>query len=363
MATEQRLQVIDADAHVVETERTWEYLDADDGRYRPTLYTAAGETRRGVWGAGGQLRSLSFYETREQLAELSKKSGYDVEVSPEGRHMDDIGARLRDMDRLGIDVQVLYNSFWLTAVTDDPAAERALCRSWNRWMADVCGPVGDRLRWTCVVPVMSMDACIEQVRFAKEHGAVGVMMRSIEGSRLLVDPYFYPLYAEAERLNMPICVHVSNASPAVMEGMRSVHDRAASFYSLRVPTVGSCLVHIMSEVPERFPTLRWGFIEVSAQWVPWIVKEARRRAKKQSRNMSDDVLQAANVYVACEADDDLPMILKYSGEENIVIGTDYGHTDISGETDAITTFRAREDVSPEVKTKILQDNPKALYGL
>ena len=46
-----------------------------------------------------------------------------------------------------------------------------------------------------------------------------------------------------------------------------------------------------------------------------------------------------------------------------MIGTDYGHTDISSENDAITTFRAREDVSPEVKVKILQDNPRALYGL
>ena len=37
MATEQRLQVIDADAHVVETERTWDYLDPGEERYRPTL--------------------------------------------------------------------------------------------------------------------------------------------------------------------------------------------------------------------------------------------------------------------------------------------------------------------------------------
>jgi len=363
MATEQRLQVIDADAHVVETERTWEYLDPGEERYRPTLYTTPNEPGRAVWGAGGQFRSMNFNDTREQLAELSKKSGFDLDLSPEGRHMHDVQARLADMDRLGIDVQVLYNSFWLTAVTDDPAAERALCRSWNRWMADACGQSPDRLRWTCVVPVMSMDESLEQLRYAKEHGAVGVMMRPIEGDRLLVDPYFYPLYEEAERLNMAICVHVSNASPAVVAGMRSRYDRAASFYSLRVPTVGSCLVYIMSEVPERFPTLRWGFIEVSAQWVPWIVKEAKRRARKLSRDMSDNVLQAANVYVSCEVDDDLPFILNYSGEQNLVIGTDYGHTDISSENDAITTFRAREDVSPEVKVKILQDNPRALYGL
>ena len=31
-----KTDVIDADAHVVETERVWDYLDAVDQKYRPT---------------------------------------------------------------------------------------------------------------------------------------------------------------------------------------------------------------------------------------------------------------------------------------------------------------------------------------
>ena len=34
-------QVIDADAHVVETERVWDYLDPSDEKYRPTLVPSA----------------------------------------------------------------------------------------------------------------------------------------------------------------------------------------------------------------------------------------------------------------------------------------------------------------------------------
>jgi hypothetical protein len=32
-----KADVIDADAHVVETERVWDYLEASEQRYRPTL--------------------------------------------------------------------------------------------------------------------------------------------------------------------------------------------------------------------------------------------------------------------------------------------------------------------------------------
>jgi hypothetical protein len=35
-----KLDVIDADAHVVENERVWDYLDASEEKYRPTLVTS-----------------------------------------------------------------------------------------------------------------------------------------------------------------------------------------------------------------------------------------------------------------------------------------------------------------------------------
>ena len=55
--------------------------------------------------------------------------------------------------------------------------------------------------------------------------------------------------------------------------------------------------------------------------------------------------------------------LSYAGEGNLVIGTDYGHGDTSSELNAIARFKAMAELSPEVKRKILFDNPKALYGL
>ena len=36
MAIQTQVQVIDADAHVVETERTWDYLEPSEQKYRPT---------------------------------------------------------------------------------------------------------------------------------------------------------------------------------------------------------------------------------------------------------------------------------------------------------------------------------------
>jgi predicted TIM-barrel fold metal-dependent hydrolase len=69
------------------------------------------------------------------------------------------------------------------------------------------------------------------------------------------------------------------------------------------------------------------------------------------------------MFVTCENSDDIPYIVREAGEDCLVIGTDYGHTDISSDVDAIKLFRERRDVTPAWKRKILSDNARALYGL
>ena len=67
--------------------------------------------------------------------------------------------------------------------------------------------------------------------------------------------------------------------------------------------------------------------------------------------------------VTCENTDDLPYIVRESGEDGLVIGTDYGHTDTSSDVDAIRIFRDRTDLAEDVKRKILSDNARRLYAL
>ena len=49
--------------------------------------------------------------------------------------------------------------------------------------------------------------------------------------------------------------------------------------------------------------------------------------------------------------------------DNLVIGTDYGHSDNSSEIEALRKLRTSGELAPELAHKILEDNPKALYGL
>ena len=48
------------------------------------------------------------------------------------------------------------------------------------------------------------------------------------------------------------------------------------------------------------------------------------------------------VYVTCQTDDDLDYVLGYAGEDNLVIGTDYGHSDnASGDRSAAQSYATK----------------------
>ena len=355
---------IDADAHVLETEHTWDYLDPEDQKHRPRLVAPRDDERSERWLIDGKLRGLRpLTLTEQELARQTERTGRDVVTSQAARQMDDVDLRLKDMDRLGIDVQVLHNTIGIEQISDRPEVDVALCRSWNRWLADIWRQGRGRLRWSMLPPLLSLPDALEEMRIAKANGAVAVCMRPVEGNRLLVDPYFYPVYQEAEALDMPIAVHIANGNPPILDLFRSPYQHGGGFSAFRIPTVMACQQVLTSELPSQFPRLRWGFIEASAQWVPWVVADVKERFAVQGRPIPENPLAESRAYVTCQSNDDLPFVLKHGGENNIVIGTDYGHFDASSELDAISILKNSKEIPQAAIEKIVDANPRALYGL
>jgi len=102
---EMKMNVIDADAHVVENELVWNYLDGDEKKYRPTLVTMPGEPGRQVWFLDGESLGPKFPSPDEiRSAEHFKKFGREVGTSVQARELSDVKQRLAHMDELGIDV-------------------------------------------------------------------------------------------------------------------------------------------------------------------------------------------------------------------------------------------------------------------
>jgi predicted TIM-barrel fold metal-dependent hydrolase len=340
------MPTIDADAHVIETERTWDYMEGADSKIKPITLTSNNDSNSQFWFIDGNV--------------FSRTSNVNRELSQASRELLDPKARVRHLDELGIDVQVLYPSLFLVPLTRRPEIEIALCRSYNRWLAEIASKGENRLRWVAVLPLLTMDETLKEARFAKANAACGLFTRGLVDNRLFNDRYFYPLYEEATRLDLPICIHASAGSFEWSE----FFQQEGGFSRFKLPIVSSFHTIVYDGIPELFPKLRIGFLEVRGQWIPYaIVDLAKRLEQKKGIKLGETIMREKRLYVGCQTDDDLPFILKYSGADNLVIGSDYGHADTTAEIDALRNMKNKGDVAPEVINKILWDNPKAFYNL
>lgn len=362
------MPIIDADTHVDETEDTWTYMQETEEEFRPTTGYPSRQNPSGppmrYWIIDGK-RQIRFIRSDEQ-----------TRSTVETRELMDVDARLRDMDRMGVEVQVMYPTLFLVECTERPEVSLALRRSYNRWMADRWARSHGRLRWVVLPPTMTMEHALEELRFAKEHGACGVLKKGDREAGLWAnDPYFFPLYEEAQRLDMPLCFHTGSGVPDFTPARQFTFSR---FYRILLPVVHAFHSLIVHRIPEQFPTLRFGFIEATASWVPFALYELRRSAEKNrerpgsvlrtgpSYELTGSILRQNRMYVSCQVDEDLAHILKYTGEENLLMGSDYSHTDAALEMDFVRMLEERADrgdIPRSAFEKITDANPRYFYGL
>jgi predicted TIM-barrel fold metal-dependent hydrolase len=349
---------IDADAHVIETVQTWSYLEENERRFTPQLMTqTCGEEL--LSNEGTAVREFWVIEGRA----FGKDRNVGTNTSRESREMLSVEARLTHMDELGIETQVLYPTLFLRPVVQDPERERALCRSYNRWMADLWRHGKGRLRWVAKPALRLLEKSPSEIRdeleWAKDNGACGIFMRGLECERALGSPYFYPLWQMAGDLNLPVCIHSANGSFL----HHTFFDEDTTFTKFKLAVVGACHTLLEKEIPTKFPSVRWGFVEVSAQWVPYVLNDLADRFRRKGRPFPVDALGANNMWVACENTDDLPYVLSHAGDDRLMIGTDYGHHDPSTELNAIHLLRKDKRIAPAVVSKILETNPRKFYAL
>lgn len=364
------MRVIDADTHVIESTSTWEYFDEALAAKRPYLTAVEGDRgapTRHRWVIDGQLVPKPDGRGGQALATPpidGLESGDAEDVLWSWRSLEDPLGRVDDARRRGTDVQIVYPTLFIAYLTGDVALEVALARSYNRFMADTWHKAGEQFRWIVVPPLRDRDASIAELHFGKDNGAVGVLFRGLEGDRSLGDPYFDPIYAEAAALDLPICIHTGPGSPTLTGMSDSRYMR--NFGQVRLlPVIG---MHdlIFSRVPERHPGLRFGSIEAAASWVPYLLHFLRRSTRQSGRDPSfygPELFASYNIYVACEADEDIPYLAQAIGWDHLLIGTDYGHTDQSAELDIVAKLAARPDIDDAHAELLLSANPTAFYAL
>lgn len=357
--------IIDADAHVEESEAMFRYLEREFYPRRPLAVPLAPDTVLGkynaVWLIDGETypklvgKGGTIFRTPTLMEAASLKR-----ESIGAQELTDIEGRLKDMDKVKIDMQVVFPSMFLTTTSEDLKLEAALLRAYNSFLGNCFARSEGRIRFAALVPIRDIDQSVDEIRRAARLGAAAAMLHGMAWDKLLDDESLFPFYRAAADLNLPVCVHLGWGCPALTR----LFDATTNFYGAILPVIIGFNSIMSSAAFEEIPGLRFAFLEAGAAWLPFMIKQVRRdNLRRKLARDPVEYFKSGRVFVACEPDEDINGIAELIGEDSFVLGSDYPHGDPSRQEDMVAEFRERSDLSPRLVEKMLSDNPRRLYGL
>jgi len=397
----EQARVVDADGHTMEpAEHLWlDRMDrarwgdwiprkvVEDDVYEITY--AGGAIRAGgreLQNAMSAAVGMTPAEFHDLLQSLRVPGGYDPD------------ARVADMDRDGIDAAVLYPSFSMFFGPLDPIpAFRDIefvtdCqRAYNDWVAEYCAAHPTRLFGIAAVPLQDVERAVaETERAASSLGLRGVFIRpSAYVDELPLNHSVYDrFWAACQDLDVPVGLHpgvhvdtpgacrkfglvaesenmmVTNMAMDELHGGSGLGQAVGNTVDM-VVTLGRLL---MGGVCERFPSLRFLFLESGGGWVPTQLERMDEQVKafpleKRWLSLLPSEYFSRQCWVSFEPEEwNLAACARQLGTDRVLWASDYPHPEFH--PDVVKELRtAIADLPEGDQRRILGTNAIDAYRL
>lgn len=168
---------------------------------------------------------------------------------------------------------------------------------------------------------------------------------------------------------MPVCIHVGagDGVPAATERFDHPFYTHALAHPFEQMIAALCVV--AGGLLERFPRLKFAFMEAGCGWVPYCMErldehyESLRPTVPWLTKPPSKYMKSGQMYYSFEYGGKmLPYVADFVGAERLVFATDYNHSD-SKFPHTVEEVMKRDDLSEALKTKIMGENAAKLYGL
>ncbi len=221
----------------------------------------------------------------------------------------DAELRLADMDRDGVQTQVIFGPIFQIS-TDDPVLREACYSVYNDWLMEFCGVAPDRLIGVPMLPETPTGALTELQRLVAKGGVRQVTLMIANINPKLDDPAWEGLWSALEDSGIILAWHIT-----VFVGKPG--DRAAGKAASVFENTKFFLANFLEPfvdlfawgILERHPKLRIVMAEAGTGWLPWLIQELDYRhwrlweAKEfwadkggsAARNQAERIVQAADL--------------------------------------------------------------------
>jgi predicted TIM-barrel fold metal-dependent hydrolase len=260
-------------------------------------------------------------------------TGLDAGGNPQlAARLREVGAaRIKDMDEAGIDMQVLSHSApSLQKTPIDTAA--ALARRVNDRLAALIAANPTRFAGFAALPTSDPAAAADELeRCVKVLGFKGAMIHGLSEGHFIDETKFWPIFARAEALDVPIYLHPSVPHPAVIDAYYKeymqdypVFIRAAWGYTVEAATLAIRLV--LSGVFEKHPKLNFilGHLGEGIPFLLWRLNSALARPGQKPVQFRDLFSKHFSITTSgFFSDPALVLCMQEMGIDRILFAVDY----------------------------------------
>ncbi|MEM9513292.1 MAG: amidohydrolase family protein [Actinomycetota bacterium] len=277
-----------------------------------------------------------------------------------------------DQDIDGISAEVLYPGWFPMFSLQNLDLMVALQRNYNDWMHGQQVASGGRLVGLAALPVQRPDDAVAELERVIDLGYKGIVIPSnAPRGRRYSDDDYDPMWALADEAGLPVAFHVACMSH-VPDWLKAMKDRDPIVQYAGSPAlIHDTLIELMVRgVCAKHPNLKFVLAEFNAGWIAhWIEKVqqgwAREYAKDSTSTPPDDVLEIWKRQFFATIEDDTAALRTRDliGEETLLWGSDYPHTDSTWPCSTQVLDEMFEDISAETRDKITRTNVANLYSL
>ncbi|MFJ4653217.1 amidohydrolase family protein [Nocardia sp. NPDC088792] len=274
----------------------------------------------------------------------------------------ELDARLRLMDRAGVDMQILSAAPLLPHFAE-PEKAVPTARFVNDQYAAVAAARPDRFRAFAALPMPHVEeSIVEMGRALDELGMAGVVLNTTVLDRVLVEPEFAPIFAELDRRGAVLYLHPAGNSACTP--LIADHHQTWMVGAPVEDTI-SVVQLITNGIPTRYPNVKiinshlGGALPMLMQRLDnqyrWAAPETVELPSIAARRMWYDTVGHGHVPALRAAIDSL-------GAERLLLGTDFPYEAGDIFVRAIEYIND-PSIDPAAAKLILDANAQALLGI
>jgi predicted TIM-barrel fold metal-dependent hydrolase len=295
---------------------------------------------------------------------IGQKQRPDGAMNPE--------ARIIDMDRDGLDAEVLYPDMCLGMFSSDADVQEAAFPIYNDWIADFAKTSPKRLYGVMCLPAYDIDFAIKELQRGADLGLKAAMLWEVPDPKYpFTGNHYEKLWSAAEEAGMPINLHILTGYNWFKEQVAGIEHMRRSGVMQVHATKNTLFDFIWSGVLERHPKLKVVMVESEIGWVPFSIQHwdyQFDRVMKTKRTQIDLKRPPSEYFfnqVYCTYMDDYMgsrMIADF-GENNFMWSSDYGHPSMTWPNSRAFISRQLGYLPLAKQERVLSKNVVELYNL